>query len=107
MLIIPSAPEGEVPAVPVAATPPFSDPALAAPAGSVGISAAVVVATWGANLGSVMSGLVEDGVIVAKLPWLRIGAIALPDPLFCGPTLATTLGLETSLRALVAACAEF
>src|ERR1700747_1433863 len=51
-----------------------------------------------------MSGLVEDGVIVAKLPWLRIGAIALPDPLFCGPTLATTLGLETSLRALVAAC---
>src|SRR5580700_4147405 len=52
-----------------------------------------------------MSGLVEDGVIVAKLPWLRIGAIALPDPLFCGPTLATTLGLETSLRALVAAWA--
>jgi len=50
----PSAPEGEVPAVPVAATAtrsrPFSDPALAAPAGSVGISAAVVVATWRAAM---------------------------------------------------------
>ena len=30
--------------------PPFSDPALAAPAGSVGISAAVVVATWRAAM---------------------------------------------------------
>src|SRR5580700_5666475 len=30
--------------------PPFSDPPLAAPAGSVGISAAVVVATWRAAM---------------------------------------------------------
>src|SRR5580704_8500632 len=52
-----------------------------------------------------MSGLVDEGVIVARLPWLRIGAIALPQPLISGPMAATTLGSETNLRALIAACA--
>src|SRR6516162_2195570 len=52
-----------------------------------------------------MSGFVEDGVIVARLAWLRIGAIALPEPLISGPIAATTLGSATILRALVAACA--
>ena len=52
-----------------------------------------------------MSGLVEDGVMVARLPWLRIGAIALPAPLIIGPIAATTALSDTILRALVAACA--
>src|SRR5579884_3531024 len=60
---------------------------------------------WAANLGSVMSGLVELGVMVARSPSLRIGAIALPDPLIWGPMLATTPRLATSFRALTAACA--
>ena len=60
---------------------------------------------WPANFGSVMSGLVEDGVTIARLPWLRIGDIALPDPLICGPIAATTLVSDTILRALVAAWA--
>ena len=58
-----------------------------------------------ANFGLVMSGLVEAGVMVARLPWLRIGAIALPSPLISGPIAATSLGSETILRALVAAWA--
>src|ERR1700710_366184 len=58
-----------------------------------------------ANFGLVMSGLVEDGVIVARSPWLRIGAIALPAPLICGPIAAITDLSDTILRALVAACA--
>ena len=52
-----------------------------------------------------MSGLVELGVIVARSPWLRIGAIALPAPLIIGPIAATTSVSDTILRALVAACA--
>ena len=52
-----------------------------------------------------MSGLVEEGVIVASPPWLKIGDIALPEPLICGPIAATTEALATILRALVAACA--
>ena len=52
-----------------------------------------------------MSGLVELGVIVARSPWLKIGDIALPEPLICGPIAATTALSETILRALVAACA--
>ena len=52
-----------------------------------------------------MSGLVEEGVIVARPPSLRIGDIALPEPLICGPIAATTELSETILRALVAACA--
>ena len=58
-----------------------------------------------ANFGSVMSGLVELGVMVARPPWLRIGDIALPEPLVGGPIAATSLLSETILRALVAACA--
>src|ERR1700712_596374 len=60
---------------------------------------------WAANLGSVMSGFVEDGVIVARLPALRIGDIALPAPDICGPIAATNSLSDTILRALVAACA--
>lgn len=52
-----------------------------------------------------MSGAVELGVIVANMPIDRIGAIALPDPLISGPTLASTFLSPTSLRALVAAWA--
>ena len=52
-----------------------------------------------------MSGLVELGVIVANPPSLRIGDIALPEPLICGPIAATTASLATILRALVAAWA--
>ena len=51
-----------------------------------------------------MSGLVEDGVMVARSPWLRIGAIALPAPLIIGPIAATTSLSATILRALIAAC---
>ena len=43
--------------------------------------------------------------MIARLPWLRIGAIALPAPLICGPIAAMTLRSDTILRALVAACA--
>ena len=32
-----------------------------------------------------MSGLVEVGVMVARLPWLKIGDIALPGVLLIGP----------------------
>src|SRR5436853_7930783 len=60
---------------------------------------------WPANFGSVMSGLVEAGVMIGRLPWLRIGDIALPEPLICGPIAAMTLLSATILRALVAACA--
>ena len=52
-----------------------------------------------------MSGLVELGVIVARSASLRIGVIALPSPLICGPRLATTAGSEMSFLVLVAACA--
>ena len=52
-----------------------------------------------------MSGLVDIGVTVARLPWLRIGAIAFPEPLICGPIAATTLVSATILRAFVAAWA--
>ncbi len=52
-----------------------------------------------------MSGFVELGVMVARLPSLRIGAMALPAPLICGPMAATVALLETILRAFVAACA--
>src|SRR5258708_36656437 len=55
-----------------------------------------------ANFGLVMSGLVELGVIVARFPALRIGDIAFPSPLICGPTLATTAVLETTLLCFVA-----
>src|SRR5580658_11164253 len=58
-----------------------------------------------ANFGLVMSGLVELGVIVARSPWLRMGDIALPAPLICGPSEATTSGSDTIFRALVAAWA--
>ena len=37
-----------------------------------------------------MSGLVEVGVMVARLPWLKIGDIALPGVLLIGPSAATT-----------------
>ena len=57
-----------------------------------------------ANFGSVRSGLVEDGVIVARSPWLRMGAIAFPEPDICGPIAATTCLSDTILRAFVAAC---
>ena len=60
---------------------------------------------WAANFGSVMSGLVEDGVIVARLPALRMGDIALPAPDICGPIAATYSLSDTILRALVAAWA--
>ena len=43
--------------------------------------------------------------MVARSPWLRIGVIALPAPLICGPIAATTSLSDTILRALVAACA--
>src|ERR1700756_3226188 len=55
-----------------------------------------------ANFGSVISGLVEVGVIVARLPWLKIGDIALPGVLLIGPSAATTEGSATILRTLVA-----
>src|SRR5579875_3778227 len=58
-----------------------------------------------ANFGLVMSGLVELGVIVASPPWLKIGDMALPEPLICGPIAATTESSPTILRALVAAWA--
>src|SRR5271157_4675412 len=58
-----------------------------------------------ANFGLVMSGLVDDGVTVARSPWLRIGAIALPEPDISGPMAAIVAGSDTILRALVAACA--
>ena len=60
---------------------------------------------WAANFGSVMSGLVDDGVMMARLPSDRIGAIALPAPDICGPRAATKPLSETILRALVAAWA--
>ena len=52
-----------------------------------------------------MSGLVEEGVTVARLAADRIGVIALPSPLISGPTMATTLGSATNFFALVAAWA--
>src|SRR5258708_12993418 len=58
-----------------------------------------------ANFGLVMSGLVELGVIEARLPALRIGDIAFPSPLIIGPILATTAVLATNFLVLVAACA--
>src|SRR5579871_322216 len=58
-----------------------------------------------ANFGSVMSGLVDVGVIVARLPWLNMGDIALPGVLDIGPRAATTVLSATILRTLVAACA--
>src|ERR1700744_627941 len=58
-----------------------------------------------ANFGLVMSGFVELGVMMARLPSLRIGDIALPAPLICGPIAATVALLDTILRALVAAWA--
>src|SRR5207248_586188 len=39
------------------------------------------------------------------LPFERIGDIAFPEPLICGPIAATTLLSATILRAFVAACA--
>ena len=52
-----------------------------------------------------MSGLVEVGVMVARLPWLKIGDIALPGVLLIGPSAATTDLSATILRTLVAPCA--
>ena len=52
-----------------------------------------------------MSGLVDEGVMMARLPALRIGAIALPAPDICGPRAAIMAWSDTILRALVAACA--
>ena len=52
---------------------------------------------------SVRSGFVELGVIVARLPWLRIAAITLP--LLIGPIAPATDLSTTSLCALTAACA--
>ncbi len=43
--------------------------------------------------------------MIARLPWLRIGAIALPAPDICGPSAATYARSDTMVRALVAACA--
>ncbi len=43
--------------------------------------------------------------MIARPPWLRIGAIALPAPLICGPTAPITDRSDTNLRAFVAACA--
>src|ERR1700733_10126371 len=60
---------------------------------------------WAANCGWVISGLVEDGVMVARPPAERIGDIALPAPDICGPRAATKPLSETILRALVAAWA--
>ena len=58
-----------------------------------------------ANCGLVRSGLVAEGVMMERLASLRIGVIALAEPLISGPIAATTFGLDTSLRALVAAWA--
>ena len=57
------------------------------------------------KFGSVISGLVELGVISIKPASDAIGAMALPDPLICGPTIAMTLGSATNCLVLVAACA--
>src|SRR6266511_5108955 len=60
---------------------------------------------WLAKLGSVMSGLVELGVMIIRLASDAIGDMALPEPLICGPTMATTLGSATNCLVLVAAWA--
>src|SRR5215469_2360081 len=60
---------------------------------------------WEANFGSVMSGFVELGVIVATSAALRIADIALPSPLITGPMFATTPTFATSFLVFVAACA--
>src|SRR5437588_4622402 len=60
---------------------------------------------WLAKFGSVMSGLVELGVMSIRLASEAIGDMALPEPLICGPTTAMTLGSATNCFVLVAACA--
>src|ERR1041385_3787689 len=60
---------------------------------------------WLAKAGSVMSGLVELGVISIRLAAEAIGDMALPEPLICGPTTAMTLVSATSSLVLVAAWA--
>ena len=60
---------------------------------------------WAWNFGSVMSGFVELGVIVARSASERIGEVALPSPLICGPTSATTAESAMNFRMLVAAWA--
>ena len=52
-----------------------------------------------------MSGLVELGVIVAMSASERIGEIALPSPLICGPTSGHDHGVGDELPELVAAWA--
>ena len=51
-----------------------------------------------------MSGLVEVGVMIGRFAALRIGDIALPDPLLYGPSAARIVGSVAILRALLAAC---
>src|SRR2546429_2277536 len=60
---------------------------------------------WPAKDGSVMSGLVELGVMSIRLAAEAIGDMALPEPLICGPTTATTLESLTNCLVLVAAWA--
>ena len=50
-----------------------------------------------------MSGFVELGVISIRLAAEAIGDMALPEPLICGPTTATTLESATNCLVLVAA----
>src|SRR5215472_6446788 len=60
---------------------------------------------WLANAGSVISGLVELGVMSIMLAAEAIGDMALPEPLICGPTTAITVLSATNSLVLVAACA--
>src|SRR5690349_13002318 len=60
---------------------------------------------WLAKAGSVMSGLVELGVISIRLAAEAIGDMALPEPLIWGPTTAMTVESATKSLVLVAAWA--
>src|SRR5436190_19602925 len=57
------------------------------------------------KFGSVISGLVELGVVSIKPASDAMGAMALPEPLICGPTMAMTLLSATHCLVLVAAWA--
>src|SRR6266568_9257644 len=60
---------------------------------------------WLAKFGSVMSGLVELGVMIIRSAAEAIGDIALPAPLIIGPTTARTLSSATNCLVFVAAWA--
>src|SRR3954470_12755205 len=56
-------------------------------------------------MGAVISGLVELGVMIIRSAAEAMGDMALPEPLICGPTMATTFGSETNCLVFVAAWA--